>query len=409
MEIIVFLITLALVLLHIPILVYSHAQKRGQVSEGIPTFSDLAEISSILETSIVKSKSNGSEVELTPVRKGHSFDFDALESFFKSNVEGFRTPWSIQQFEGGQSNPTFLIESANARFVLRKQPPGELLPSAHQVDREFRVMDALADSEVPVPRMLALCQDPSVIGVCFYVMEMVEGRLFTVTGLPHLKKEDRKEVYFDMARVLAALHSVEPDQVGLRDFGRPGNYFERQIRRWSRQYVASQTETIDAMDALMEWLPQHLPEASPTRIVHGDYRLGNVLLHPTEPRVVAVLDWELSTLGDGLADLGYWCQEYHSPASKKPGMIAGKNLAELGIPSESELISAYCQFARLEDIENWLFYVVFNLFRSAGIIQGVYKRGLDGNASSATALEYEGAARERSELAWSIVQSMHSE
>lgn len=347
-----------------------------------------------------------SEVSLTPVRTGHHFDRSSIEKFLGKNIGGFRPPCTIQQFEGGQSNPTFLLETSTARYVLRKQPPGQLLPSAHQVDREHRVMDALRNSDVPVPKMHVLCEDPSVIGTKFYVMEMVEGRLFTTTALPDLEKEERRTVYLDMARILASLHAIDPMDVGLEDFGRAGNYFARQVSRWSKQYIASQTEQIEAMDELIRWLPDNLPKETSPCVVHGDYRLGNVLLHETQPRVVAVLDWELSTLGDGMADLGYWCQEYHSPASKKPGMIAGANLGDLGIPSESELIDEYCKIARIEKIDNWLFYVAFNLFRSAGIIQGVYKRGLDGNASSQTALEYAGAARERSELAWSIVQSM---
>ncbi len=350
-----------------------------------------------------------SEVILTPIRKGHEFDLFSLGRFLDANIEGYRGPFTIRQFDGGQSNPTFLIESATGRYVLRKQPPGILLPSAHQVDREHRVMHALRSTSLPVPQMLALCEDSSVIGTKFYIMEMVEGRLYTTTALPELSKQDRWDVYMDMARILARLHAVDPQSVGLDDFGRPGNYFARQVSRWSKQYIASQTETIEAMDSLIEWLPDNLPDQTPPRIVHGDYRMGNVLLHETEPRVVAVLDWELCTLGDGMADLGYWCQEYHSPASKKPGMIAGADLEELGIPTEMELVDAYCQFAQRQPIENWLFYVAFNLFRSAGIIQGVYKRGLDGNASSETALEYEGAARERSELAWSIVQSMNED
>lgn len=346
-----------------------------------------------------------SEVNLTPIREGHDFDWSALDSYMSRNVEGFRRISSILQFEGGQSNPTFLIESPDKHFVLRKQPPGTLLPSAHQVDREYRVMKALYSSGVPVPVMYALCEDTSVIGTKFYLMEMVEGRLYTTTALPDLDNDERRSVYLDMARILARLHAVEPDSVGLADFGRPGNYFARQVARWSRQYIASQTEKIEAMDSLMQWLPDNLPVETPPRIVHGDYRLGNILLDDCEPKVVAVLDWELCTLGDGMADLGYWCQEYHSPASKKPGMIAGSDLESLGIPTESELIQVYCNHAGLSGIDNWLFYVVFNLFRSAGIIQGVYKRGLDGNASSQTALEYAGAARERSELAWSILQS----
>lgn len=347
-----------------------------------------------------------SEVELTRVREGHEFNEHALDRFMSANVEGYRGPFTTQQFEGGQSNPTFLLESKSNRYVLRKQPPGELLPSAHQVDREFRVMQALANSEVPVPRMLALCVDTSLIGTKFYIMEMVDGRLYTKTALPDLAPNDRRPFYLDMARILAALHSVVPADVGLENFGRPGNYFARQVSRWSKQYLASETETIEAMNSLIEWLPDHLPEETPSRIVHGDYRLGNVLIHETEPRVVAVLDWELSTIGDGLADLSYWTMEYHVRNSEKADMIPDSNLAALEIPDEREIVDEYARHAGISAIENWLFYVAFNFFRSAGIIQGVYKRGLDGNASSATALEYEGVARARSELGWSIVQSM---
>lgn len=345
-----------------------------------------------------------SEVELTAVRPGHDFDRSRIDRYMREHVEGYRGPFTVQQFEYGQSNPTFLLETPTRRYVLRKQPPGELLPSAHAVDREYRVMHALRDTEVPVPDMLALCEDSRVIGTKFYVMSMVEGRLFTQTALPKLAKQDRRPVYLDMARILAALHDVDPVAVGLESFGRPGNYFARQISRWTRQYQASETETIAAMDSLIEWLPSHLPAEVAPVIVHGDYRIGNVLLHETEPKVVAVLDWELSTLGDGLADLGYWCQEYYGDQSEKPGGIAGENLVELGIPEERELVDAYLRHANRRPIDNWLFYVIYNLFRSAGIIQGVYKRGLDGNASSAQALEYEGVARKRSELAWKLVK-----
>ena len=349
-----------------------------------------------------------SEVELTPVRKGHEFNESALDRYMAKHIDGYRGSFTTLQFEGGQSNPTFMLESESGRYVLRKQPPGELLPSAHQVDREYRVMHALADSDVPVPKMYALCEDTSVIGTKFYLMEMVDGRLYTKTALPDMPRQDRRRVYLDMAKILAALHKVVPADVGLEDFGRPGNYFARQVSRWSKQYVASETETIEAMNSLIEWLPDHLPEEAPARIVHGDYRLGNVLLDEHEPKVVAVLDWELCTLGDGLADLSYWCQEYHVRKSEKPDMLAGSDLDALGIPDEREVIDTYALHAEAGEIENWLFYIAFNFFRSAGIIQGVYKRGLDGNASSATALEYEGVARARSELAWSIVESMNA-
>lgn len=345
-----------------------------------------------------------SEVELTPIRPGHEFDVGRVDRYMRRYVSGYHGPFTVQQFEGGQSNPTFLLESASRRYVMRKQPPGQLLPSAHAVDREYRVMAALNETEVPVPEMLALCEDTSVIGTKFYVMSMVEGRLFTKTALPDLPKAERSIVYHDMARILARLHRVDPIAVGLESFGRPGNYFARQVSRWTRQYQASETESIDAMDQLIKWLPAHLPNETPPVIVHGDFRLGNVLLDETKPKIVAVLDWELSTLGDGLADLGYWCQEYYGEKSEKAGGIAGTDLNALGIPAERDIIESYCRFYGREDIENWIFYVIYNLFRSAGIIQGVYKRGLDGNASSDMALEYEGVARKRSELAWLLVQ-----
>lgn len=346
-----------------------------------------------------------SEVELTAIRPGHEFDQRSLDQYMQRHVGGYRGPFTVQQFEGGQSNPTFLLETATERYVMRKQPPGDLLPSAHAVDREYRVMNAIQRSAVPVPRMLTLCETSEVIGTKFYVMSMVEGRLYTKTALPDLPQNERATVYHDMARILAALHQIRPSEVGLDTFGRPGNYFSRQISRWTRQYQASETEKIEAMDNLIEWLPEKLPAEVEPVIVHGDYRLGNVLLDETEPKVVAVLDWELSTLGDGLADLGYWCQEYHGEQSEKPGGIAGMDLEKLGIPDEQATIETYCRYANREGIDNWLFYVIYNLFRSAGIIQGVYKRGLDGNASSTQALEYEGVARKRSELAWQLVQA----
>ena len=347
-----------------------------------------------------------SDVELTPVRPQHRFDEDALRAYMEEHIEGFEGPFTVQQFEGGQSNPTFLIEARDRPYVMRKQPPGELLPSAHAVDREYRVMDALSDTPVPVPRMHSLCEDRAVLGSKFYVMEMVEGRLYTRTALPDVARDERGEIYRDMARHLAHLHAVNPAAVGLGDFGRPGNYFGRQITRWSRQYRASETETIAAMDRLMEWLPSNLPPETPPVVVHGDYRLGNVLLHPTEPRVVAILDWELSTLGDGLADLGYWCQEYYGSDESGPlgeGSVARVDLDAWGIPDERELVAAYCSFAGRGAIANWPFYIVYNLFRSAGIIQGVYKRGLDGNASSEKALEYAGVARARAERGWGLL------
>ena len=344
-----------------------------------------------------------SDVELTEVREGHQFDEAALARYLAEHVEDFSGPLEVRQFEGGQSNPTFQLITPANRYVLRKQPPGELLPSAHQVDREYRVMNALWSTDVPVPRMYCLCEDPEIIGTKFYVMEMVEGRLFTETRLPALTREERRAIYLDLARVMALLHNVEPAAVGLGEFGRPGNYFERQINRWTKQYLASKTEEIEAMDRLIEWLPHNIPDPGPTVVVHGDYRLGNVLIHPTEPRIVAVLDWELSTLGDGLADLGYLCQEYHGESYEDEG-LSGADFEAEGIPTEDEFVAEYCRHRGLEGIEDWPFYLIYNMFRSAGIIQGVYKRGLDGNASSQKALEYKDHCRSRSERGWSLAR-----
>jgi len=342
---------------------------------------------------------------LTPVRKAHRFDEAALDRYLRAHVAGYTGGLEVRQFEGGQSNPTFALRSGARELVLRKQPPGHLLPSAHQVDREYRVMHALRDTDVPVPRMYALCEDPSVIGTKFYVMEKVQGRVFTDLMLPGFTNDQRRALYRDLTRVLAALHSVDPVAVGLADFGRPGNYYERQISRWSKQYVASKTEEIEAMDRLMEWLPAHIPKSEETVIVHGDYRLGNVLLHPSEPRIVAVLDWELSTLGHPLADLGYVCMDYHADSYTTAG-LSRPDLADFGIPSEQEFVADYCAFAGRDRIDDWDFYVIYNLFRSAGIIQGVYKRGLDGNASSATATGFKDVCRMRAERAWRLVEAL---
>lgn len=346
-----------------------------------------------------------SNAQLTSVREAHRFDEAALTRYLEANVEGFEGPLEVEQFEGGQSNPTFRLKAGGRHYVMRKQPPGKLLPSAHQVDREYRVMKALQDTDVPVPRMYALCEDPDVIGTKFYVMEWVDGRVFVETRLPSLQREERRSIYLNLAQVLAKLHNVDPEAVGLAEFGRPGNYYERQIGRWSKQYVASKTDEIEAMEKLMEWLPKNIPEQKKTVIIHGDFRLGNMLIHPDEPRIIAVLDWELSTLGDGLADLGYLCQDYHGEAYEDMG-LAGADLEKLGIPTEQEMVAEYCREAGIDKIDNWPFYVIFNMFRSAAIIQGVYKRGLEGNASSSRAVEFGQAARMRSERAWKLVEEL---
>jgi aminoglycoside phosphotransferase (APT) family kinase protein len=340
------------------------------------------------------------EPQLTPVREAHRFDEGVLAAWLDAQLGG-SAPVSVRQFEGGQSNPTYLVERGGERFVLRKKPPGKLLPSAHQVDREHRVMTALRESDVPVPETIALCEDDAVLGTPFFVMRHVPGRVITDQRLPGFTPDQRRALYDDAARVLAALHRIDPESVGLGDYGRPGNYYERQVSRWSRQYRDSKTEDIASMDALMEWLPKHVPATDETRIVHGDYRIGNCILHPTEPRIVAVLDWELSTLGHPLADLAYFCQGYHTEAV--PGAsLAGLDFEKEGIPDEASLVARYCELAGRDAIENWAFYLVFVIFRSAAIVQGVYKRGLDGNASSERAGDYGALVRASADRAWHL-------
>ncbi len=340
----------------------------------------------------------------TPVREAHRFDAQALEAYLVDHLDGFRRPCSILQFEGGQSNPTFLLECPGGSFVLRKKPPGRLLPSAHAVEREYRVMRALRHTAVPVCRMLLLCEEVSVIGTPFIVMEYVPGRVSQDPTLPDFAPPDRAAVHVHLIQILAALHSVIPDEVDLADFGRPGNYYARQISRWSRQYRASATRPIEAMDRLMEWLPNNIPAAEQTRVVHGDFRLGNMILHPTEPRIEAVLDWELSTLGDPLADMAYTMMTYYLPSRRHP-TLAGNAPEATGIPALESQLEHYCRLSGRAGIDGWNFYLAFAMFRSAAIGQGVYKRGLDGNASSATALELGRDVESTATIAWDLAQS----
>jgi aminoglycoside phosphotransferase (APT) family kinase protein len=342
------------------------------------------------------------EPEITPVREAHRFDERALASFLDQRLGG-SVPLRIAQFEGGQSNPTFLLERGADRLVLRKKPPGRLLPSAHQVDREYRVMSALRKTGVPVPETIALCEDDSVLGTAFFVMRYVPGRVIADPRLPGFAPAERTALFDDLARVLAALHTVDPASVGLADFGRPGNYYTRQISRWSRQYLDSKTDDVASMEALMEWLPANVPDSDETSIVHGDYRLGNCILHPSEPRIAAVLDWELSTLGHPLADLAYFCQSYHSEATPGSSLV-GVDLAANGIPDEPRFVARYCELAGRAAIDHWAFYMVFVMFRSAAIVQGVYKRGLDGNASSAHAHQFGALVRKHADSAWKLAR-----
>jgi len=344
-----------------------------------------------------------------PVSDQHAVDMAALSTWLKAHVPGFEGPLQMEIFKGGQSNPTYKLATPGSAYVMRAKPGpvAKLLPSAHAIEREFRVMSALQGTDVPVAKMLALCEDESVIGRAFYIMECVNGRVMWDQSLPALDKSQRAAVYNEMNRVLAALHKVNPGAVGLDGYGKPGNYFERQIGRWSKQYVASITQPIQEMDRLMEWLPQNIPamarDESLTSVVHGDYRLDNLMFHPTEPRVLAVLDWELSTLGHPLADFSYHCMAWHIPPGAFRG-IGGLDVVSLGIPTEAEYIARYCErtgFATPAQLQaDWNFYLAYNLFRLAAILQGIAKRVEMGTASSAQAVSSAAGARPLAELAW---------
>jgi aminoglycoside phosphotransferase (APT) family kinase protein len=340
-----------------------------------------------------------------PVADAHRFDVTALERYMRERLEGFQGPLAVEQFRGGQSNPTFKIDTPGRSYVLRRKPPGKLLPSAHAVDREYRVITALAGSDVPVARCYALCTDESVIGTVFYLMEYVDGRVLWDPALPGMTPAERHATFSEANRVIAALHRVDYAAVGLADFGKPGNYFARQIDRWSRQYKASEIEKIEAMDRLIEWLPAHIPTGERTAIVHGDYRLDNMIFHPTEPRVLAVLDWELATLGDPMADLAYHMMAWRLSADEFRG-LRGSNLAALGIPDEGEYLRMYLERSdepRRPSESDWSFYMAYNMFRLAAILQGVMARAMAGNAASESALQAGRRARPLAELGWRYV------
>jgi len=348
-----------------------------------------------------------------PVSQQHAFDVATLQAYLEIKLPGFEGPLTVEQFKGGQSNPTFKLVTPGASYVMRAKPGpvAKLLPSAHAIEREFRVMHALRDTDVPVPTMHLLCEDEAIIGRAFYIMAFVQGRVLWDQALPGMTNHERAAIYDEMNRVIAALHSVDVRAVGLADYGKPGNYFERQIGRWSKQYVASATERIDAMDRLIEWLPAHIPagarDEAEVSIVHGDFRLDNLVFHPSEPRVLAVLDWELSTLGHPLADFSYHCMSWHVPHSMGRG-IGGVDFASLGIPSEQEYVRRYMERTSRGDpvalAADWNFYLAYNLFRIAAILQGIAKRVVDGTAASAQGREAGAGARPMAELGWSFAQ-----
>ena len=336
------------------------------------------------------------------VKETHKFDSNILGEYLSDKIDNFSQINAVGQFDAGQSNPTFILESKEGRrVVLRKKPPGELLPSAHAIDREYRVQKALYDTDVPVAKMYYYCEDENIIGTAFYIMEYLEGRVFEDTTLPNISPEERKEIYDSMNTSLAALHNVNTKEAGLTDFGRPGSYFTRQIRRWSKQWELSKQHNMPEMPLLINWLTANIPSDDTTTIVHGDYRLGNLIYSLNEPKVIAVLDWELSTLGHPLADLGYNLMHHVQEPKIKMG-LKGLNLKSLGIPDKDEYMKNYCKKVNKNSIDT-TFYIVFSLFRNVAILEGVLARGRAGNASSTLAEEKGAVAPYIASLAWKLV------
>jgi aminoglycoside phosphotransferase (APT) family kinase protein len=337
-----------------------------------------------------------------PVEERHRIDVAALEKFLGFSIS------RVEQFKGGQSNPTYRLTGPGGKqYALRRKPPGKLLPSAHAVDREYRVTKALHEVNFPVARPHLLCEDESVIGTAFYVMDCVEGRVLWDQSLPGMSKAERGAIWDEQNKVISKLHLVDYRAVGLEGFGKPGNYIERQVARWSKQYQASETEPMEAMDNLIAWLPKNIPPEAATTVVHGDFRLDNTIFHPTEPKILAVLDWELSTLGHPLADFAYHCMSWHIPPGQFRG-IAGLNLEDLGIPSEAQYVAKYCERTGRAGIEqsHWDFYIAYNLFRIAAILQGIMKRVVDGTAASVHARDAGMRARPMAELGWKQVEKI---
>ncbi len=340
-----------------------------------------------------------------PVEDRHKFDTAKLEAYMHAHVEGFEGPLEVHQFKGGQSNPTYQLITPKKKYVLRRKPPGKLLPSAHAVDREYRIISALYSVDYPVARPYCLCEDDDVIGTMFYIMEMVEGRILWDPRLPEVPREGRRAIFEAKIETLARLHKIDYAALGLEDFGKPGNYFARQISRWSKQYVASETQTIDSMNKLMDWLPANIPGVDETSIVHGDYRLDNMVLHASEPRVLAVLDWELSTLGHPLGDFTYHLMQWFMPAEgASTTSLIDSDFDALNIPTAAEYTALYCQHTGRDSIENMDFYIAYNMFRLAGILQGIVGRVRDGTASNAHAAAMEDRVKPLSDVGWVFAQ-----
>ncbi|MBI1393729.1 MAG: phosphotransferase [Alphaproteobacteria bacterium] len=331
------------------------------------------------------------------------FDDARLAEFLSDRLPEFEGPLQVQKFKGGQSNPTYLLTTPSRKYVLRRKPPGDLLPSAHAVDREYKVMTALGRQGFPVPKTHLLCEDQSVVGTTFFVMDFVEGRIFWDSGLPSVNKEDRRPLYRGLIDTLADLHLVDVEEAGLSDYGKSGNYFERQIGRWSKQYKAAETGPIPEMDRLIEWLPTAVPADEAPSVVHGDFRFDNVIMHPTEPTALAVLDWELSTLGHPLADFTYFLMVWFFPKDVRGG-LAGRDLASEGLPSLDEAVDRYCLRTGRKGLPDLEFCLAYNMFRIAAIIQGVYARSLKGNASSPEAAKTGAQVAPLANIAWSFAQ-----
>jgi len=347
-------------------------------------------------------------VELVDILPQHRFDKAGLTTYLAGTLPEAEAPLRIVQFQGGQSNPTFLItDAAGRRYVMRKKPPGAILPSAHAVEREYAAMHALGPTGVPVPRVRLLCEDPAIIGTPFYVMDYVDGRVLTDIRLSDLPVEERGPIYLALADTLAALHRVDWRAVGLGEYGRPENYVARQINRWSKQYLASNPEPNPDMEKLLEYLPAHVPAEDAPTIAHGDFRLGNMMYAPDAPRISAILDWELSTIGQPLSDLAYLCSFYHFPSDGVVSRgLGGLDLKALGIPTEAELIERYClAVGRAYPPPEFNFYLAFNCFRSAAIGQGVYDRSQRGNAADARAHLYMDMVRGCARIGWNLIES----